>query len=229
MSLTGLAAPLAPSHGTVSVAASGSGLEPSSRSLTARRGPGRPRDEELDERLRAATLALIDAEEEVTVSKVLAESGVSRAGLYRRWPSLATLIAAALDTGRVMPPDLPETGNLRELVVESMFGDPILTASDRAVEARMRQRIRLVMADRELQRTYWEGHVSRRRVPLERALAAAVARGELRTDLDPAAAFDAIAGVAYYQIVVRGESLREPEVQERVRTALELVWRGMLA
>ncbi len=200
--------------------------------MTGQRGPGRPRDEELDVRLISAVLELIDSEQEVTVSRVVSVSGVSRAGLYRRWPALTDLIAAALDRGRVVPTEIPDGADLREAVFGAMVGDPALAAggagaSLAAIEARFRQRIRLVMADRELQRTYWDSHVRLRRAPVERALAAAVARGELRADLDPEAAFDAFAGVAYYQLVVRGDSLAEPATQDRARAALDLLWRGM--
>ena len=44
-----------------------------------RRGPGRPRDEDLDAQILDATLALIDAGEPVTVGRIVARSGVSRA------------------------------------------------------------------------------------------------------------------------------------------------------
>ena len=96
-------------------------------------------------------------------------------------------------------------------------------------EERFRQRIRLVMADRALQKAYWASHVSRRRVPLENALRRAIARGELRADLDVDACFDAIAGVAYYQLVVRGDRIDDPATAARVRAAIDVVWRGMTA
>ncbi|MGB4137535.1 MAG: TetR/AcrR family transcriptional regulator C-terminal ligand-binding domain-containing protein, partial [Microbacterium sp.] len=173
----------------------------------------------------------IDAGEEVTVSRVVAGSGVSRAALYRRWPSLTNLIAAALDVGREVPPDHPEGQGLREAVLDSLGlgGDGIASTAPGYSEERFRQRIRLVMADRSLQKAYWQSHVSRRRVPLIDALRAGVARGELRADLDVDACFDAIAGTAYYQIVVRGDRMSDPAVIARLRAAVEVIWRGMLA
>jgi AcrR family transcriptional regulator len=197
-----------------------------------RRAPGRPRDEDLDGQIIAATLELIDAEQEVTVARVVARSGVSRAALYRRWPSLTSLIAAALDVGRTVPPDVPVDGDLRAATYGAMFGESGGAAASAAVgysEARFRQRIRLVMSDRALQQAYWSSHVARRRVPMERALQAGIDRGVLRADLDVAACFDAIAGAAYYQIVVRGDRFEDPETQGRLRSAFDVVWRGMLA
>jgi AcrR family transcriptional regulator len=194
-----------------------------------RRGPGRPRDEDIDGQIIAATLAIIDAEEDVTVARVVARSGVSRAALYRRWPSLTSLIAAALDEGRSVPPSIPIEGDLRVAVFSAMFGASATVSAAGYSEARFRQRIRLVMADRALQRAYWSSHVTRRRVPMETALRLGMELGILRPDLDVAACFDVLGGTAYYQIVVRGDELETPETQARLRAAFDVVWRGMLA
>jgi hypothetical protein len=85
------------------------------------------------------------------------------------------------------------------------------------------------MSDRALQQAYWSAHVARRRVPMERALRAGVDRGLLRADLDVVACFDAIAGTAYYQLVVRGDPIDSPAAQERLRAAFDVIWRGMVA
>nr|WP_201470378.1 TetR/AcrR family transcriptional regulator [Microbacterium hydrocarbonoxydans] len=187
----------------------------------------------MDGQILAATLEIIDAGEEVTVSRVVTRSGVSRAALYRRWPSLTTLIAAALDVGRTIPPEYPQGVDLREAVFDGFgIGESGLAMSVAASgysEERFRQRIRLVMADRAVQKEYWQSHVSRRRVPLLIALRAGIARGELRADLDVEACFDAIAGTAYYQIVVRGDRMDDPAVAARMRAAVEVLWRGMVA
>lgn len=194
-----------------------------------RRGPGRPRDEEIDGQIIAATLAVIDAEQDVTVSRVVKRSGVSRAALYRRWPSLTALIAAALDVGRSVPPSIPVEGDLREAVFAALLGESASVTEFGYSEVRFRQRIRLVMADRSLQKAYWSSHVTRRRVPVEAALRAGIERGILRSDLDVDACFDAIAGAAYYQIVVRGDRVEDAGTRARLRAAVEVVWRGMLA
>ncbi|AMB59506.1 TetR/AcrR family transcriptional regulator [Microterricola viridarii] len=193
-----------------------------------RRGPGRPRDEELDGQILQAVLALIDTEQEVTVARVIAGSGVSRAALYRRWPSMTTLIAAALDVGRSVPAEVPTDGDLRDVIFAGILGDPSFGADSRYSETRFRQRIRLVMADRQLQKAYWHSHVARRREPMERALQRGRERGILRPDLDTEASFDAIAGACYYQLVVRGDSFDDPATRARVSAALDIVWRGML-
>lgn len=194
-----------------------------------RRRPGRPRDEDIDGQIVAATLSLIDAEDEVTVSRIVERSGVSRAALYRRWPSLTLLIAAALDVGRTVPPPVDAEGDLHTAVMGAVFGDSGAVTASGYSEVRFRHRIRLVMADRTLQKEYWRSHVTRRRAPVEAALRRGIERGILRADLDVEACFDAMAGVAYYQFVVRGERFDEDESQNRMAAALEVIWRGMLA
>lgn len=196
--------------------------------VAVRRGPGRPRDEELDRQILAGALALIDAGENVTVRGLVQRSGVTRAAIYRRWPSLTALVAAALDVGRTVPPDIPLDGDLREAVQSAMFGGSSVSVLGYS-EERFRQRIRLAMADRDLQKAYWVSHVSRRRVSLERALAAGIERGILREGLDPATCFDLLAGVVYYQLVVRGEEMSSPVVWQRCTDAFDIAWRGMLS
>lgn len=210
-------------------AAPASAASSGSAGVAVRRGPGRPRDTDLDPQIIRAVLELIDAEQEVTVSRVVERGGVSRAALYRRWPSLTSLIAAALDVGRTVPPEIPVDGDLREALFTAIIGSPTSIDASGYSEARFRQRIRLVMADRELQRAYWSSHVSRRRGPVERALGAGIERGVLRADLDIEAAFDAIAGAAYYQAIVRGEPIESAAAQRRLSAAFDITWRGMLA
>jgi AcrR family transcriptional regulator len=79
----------------------------------ARRRPGRPRAAGHDERILAAASALLEAGEDVTVGRVVERSGVSRAAIYRRWPSMTDLVAAALDQGRE-PYDISVDGDLLE-------------------------------------------------------------------------------------------------------------------
>ncbi len=191
-----------------------------------RRRPGRPRDEELDGAILAAALELIDAEQEVTVAQVVARSGVSRAALYRRWPSLTTLVAAALDVGRTVP-SVPASGDLGQSLFTLLFGAG--AEQHGYSEARFRQRIRLVMGDRQLQRAYWNSHVRLRRAPVERLLRAGIERGELRADLDVEACFDAFAGAAYYQLIVRGDSIADAATRARLEAAFDVIQRGMRA
>ena len=174
-----------------------------------------------------AALALIDAGEPVTAAKLVQLSGVSRAAVYRRWPSLTDLVATALDRGRdahVIPID----GDLRAALHDAFLGgyDQRMAGYP---EARMRRRLALGLADPVLQRAYWDAHVARRRVSTIAVLRAGVEQGLLRADTDFEACADLLSGVFYYQLVVRGVSLTDAEALARCRAAFEVIWRGMSA
>ncbi|WP_238439484.1 TetR/AcrR family transcriptional regulator [Microbacterium sp. JZ31] len=191
-----------------------------------RRGPGRPRREGVDERLITAALELIDAGQPVTAAQLVTRSGIGRAAIYRRWPSLTDLVASALDEGRSAH-TIPTDGDLHQALYDSFIGT-LERGSTGYPEQRMRRRLILGLEDRRLQRAYWDAHVARRRVSTIGALRAGVERGVLRADLDLEACADLLSGVFYYQLVVRGAPMDEPEAIARCRAAFDVIWRGML-
>ncbi|MEN5072575.1 TetR/AcrR family transcriptional regulator [Isoptericola cucumis] len=190
-----------------------------------RRRPGRPRAEGHDERILDAAVTLMERGEEITVSRVVDLSGVSRAAIYRRWPSMTHLLAAALDRGRE-PYVIPLDGDLLENLLAAFT--PAEQAAGRSYpEERFRLRVRLAMTDRKLAQAYWRSHVARRRGALVAVLRAGIERGELRPDLDVDACIDLVNGVFYYQYVVRGVRLDDPAAVARCREAVRVAWRGM--
>lgn len=190
-----------------------------------RRGPGRPRVEGHDDRIIDATVDLIERGVEVTVARVVEHSGVSRAALYRRWPSMTDLVAAALDHGRE-PYEIAMDGDLLENLLAA-FSPAAHAAGAHYPEERFRLRIRLAMTHRTLAQAYWRSHVTGRRAALVAVLEAGIARGVLRPDIDIDACIDLVNGVFYYQYVVRGARLDDPAASARCRTAVRTAWRGM--
>ena len=200
--------------------------QPEAGAATIRRGPGRPRAEGHDERILDAAVALLDAGEEITLTRIVETSGVSRAAIYRRWPSLTDLAAAALDRGRE-PYAVPLEGDLLENLLSVVTLQS--TAPSGYSEERFRLRIRLAMTDRKLAQAYWRSHVSRRRAGMVAVLEEGIRRGELRSDIDVDACIDLINGVFYYQFVVRGEAALDGAARARCREAVRVAWRGMAA
>ncbi|WP_018296778.1 TetR/AcrR family transcriptional regulator [Corynebacterium lubricantis] len=198
------------------------------RTIPVNPGPGRPRQEGLDERILDATLRLIDNDQQVTVNAVVSESGVSRAAVYRRWPSMTDLMAAALDKGR-KPVAIDTTGDVKTALKQTIFPkDPINdSVGPNYPFRRFRKRLELMMADHDLQLSYWSNSVELRRSSPIAALRIAQERGDIQADVDLDAALDAIYGAIYYQVVVRGEDQYTPAVHKRLTGAFELVWAGM--
>lgn len=190
-----------------------------------RRGPGRPRVHAHDDAILAAALTLIDGGSDITVARIVELSGVGRAAIYRRWPSLTDLIADALNVGRNDEPVTPGASTA-DAFVFALLGHPS-TVGEGYPERRLRRRLQMALADRTLQRRYWEAHVQKRRVGMLATLRAGVDSGELREDLDLEAGCDLLAGVFYYQLVVRGDSITDLAVQDRCRHAITIALRGM--
>lgn len=61
--------------------------------------PGRPRDEDIDDRILTATLDLLAAKgyAGLRADALAAAAGVPKSTIYRRWPSLAALAVAAIE------------------------------------------------------------------------------------------------------------------------------------
>lgn len=117
------------------------------------------------------------------------------------------------------------TGPVKDALADMMFNRTEESQGEYSEEI-FRKRMQLVMGDRELQQAYWETHAAKRRKALEDALELARDRGEIREDTDIEAALDAIYGVFYYQIVVRGESITG-ETKQRCLKAFKLIWKGL--
>jgi AcrR family transcriptional regulator len=78
-----------------------------------RRPPGRPRNEEADREIVAATLKLLAEQgyDRTSMEAVAVEADVTRATVYRRWPTKAELVCAALtaypdDAASAQPQDV---------------------------------------------------------------------------------------------------------------------------
>jgi AcrR family transcriptional regulator len=83
------------------------------------RGQPRRRGEELHAAIFEATLAEL-AEvgySRLAMERIAARAGASKASLYRRWPSRAELVIAALGHHYGGPEPVPDTGNLRDDVL----------------------------------------------------------------------------------------------------------------
>jgi AcrR family transcriptional regulator len=86
-----------------------------------RRGRGRPRDPQTDERIIEAAADLLRKRgfERMTVDEVAARAGVGKATVYRRWPSKDDLAVAAMERLYALEIPHPDTGSIRGDLAES--------------------------------------------------------------------------------------------------------------
>jgi AcrR family transcriptional regulator len=77
---------------------------------------GRPRDPEVDEAIRAATVDVLLREgfARLTMEEVADRAGVGKASLYRRWPNKAALVVDALQQVADQWVQVPDTGSVHD-------------------------------------------------------------------------------------------------------------------
>jgi AcrR family transcriptional regulator len=118
-------------------------------SETPKRGRGRPRREDADDKILAEALAMLreGGYRSVTLDAVAERAGVAKTTLYRRWPSKSALVAAALGP-RASEADDAEL--LRLFAGAEPESIEVVAEILRPRHARMAERIGADAADREI-------------------------------------------------------------------------------
>jgi AcrR family transcriptional regulator len=183
------------------------------------RRPGRPRNEDSDAAIVAATLDVVAdvGITNFTIDAVAVRAGVGRATIYRRWPSKEALIFHAW-ASLVYDPQIPDTGSLRDDLVALFSGDESNMASDLRRRV-MPQLIAAAKVDPELSATFHE-IINARRQPTRMIIERAVTRGELPRDCDVELAQDLLLGPIYYRMFITDDVLDPAVIDRLVDTVL---------
>lgn len=184
------------------------------------RGPGRPREAGVDERILGAALVALrrDGYAELRIDNVASEAGVSKTTVYRRWPSKEALIAGAvtrLYLDRVEPPD---HGDLRSDLV-ALLDDThelLFKGAGRVLEDLVRQS----GASRDLAEVVKATSDARRRA-FHQAMNRGVARGELEASADHDLLIDLLVGPLWTRLLVTGGVLGRADIAAIVDAVLE--------
>jgi AcrR family transcriptional regulator len=186
---------------------------------------GRPRSEKARQAIldAGAELLLLRGLGAVSMDAVAEQAGVSKATIYRWWPSKQMLaLDALLDwaAGTAPPRD---TGSLR--------GDVLALVRPWVREIRSRPFGRVIAAfvneaqsDPEFAEAYRTRFVEPRREAARAVFARAVQRGEVQEDLDVEVALDLIYGAVYHRLLHGHATLTD----RFVRDAVELALNGIL-
>ena len=174
------------------------------------RPPGRPVNAAIDEQLLRATQDLLVEEgfERLTMDAVARRCGASKATIYRRWPGKTTLVVAAA-AALFTPPEVPDTGDLRE----------DLLACGRAYvhrEGRTAQVLAAVLTASQYDGDLRDASLDALGAPyaglFEQVLARAVDRGWAPAAADIATLAEVFPAVAYQRVAARGLLLVEEDV-----------------
>jgi AcrR family transcriptional regulator len=176
-------------------------------SATASRAPGRPRSARADGAiLEAALAALVERGfAGLSVEQVAERAGVSKATIYRRYPTKNDLVIAAMDTlGRATTP-APDTGSLRD-DLEALAQIALARGRDdpRRLLAMPRLVAEAACTDPDLFQAVERSLIAPRRAAVMTALERAVERGELPATLDLDIATDLYLGPVIFYLLRTG-------------------------
>jgi AcrR family transcriptional regulator len=169
-----------------------------------RRAPGRPRSEASHQAIIRATLELLleTGYRSLTMDGVRARAGVGKATIYRRWSSKEELVRDAIV---FMHDDVeaPDTGSLRG-DYEGMAMRVVSAAHRSGAATLMPRLLGDVADDPELRAIFYENLVEPRRAQMRAILNRAMARGEIRDDVDVELIIDLFAGPVIYRLLITG-------------------------
>jgi AcrR family transcriptional regulator len=174
--------------------------------LEPRRKAGRPRDPDVDEAILRATAELLGEAgyASLSIEGVAQRADVGRPSIYRRWPSKLHLVAALMREVSASAP-LPDTGSLRGdlLALYRLYARYLVTPGGPIVPALVAE----AMHDDELA-TVVKHYVDERRVVAMGVFDRAIARGEMRPDVDAGMLIDLISGFFWYRKLIRRASIK---------------------
>lgn len=160
-----------------------------------RRGPGRPRDPEVEKRLKRAALEVLAEHgmSGLTLEKICDRAGAPRATFYRRWATPMQAVGEAFNEAFHFT-DLPDTGEIvADLValgqaMVTLYSDPIVGPCMGFLVAESRVRPELFLSYSE--------DFQRRRAYNRQVIERAVIRGEIPADTDADLIIDTLSGLA---------------------------------
>lgn len=163
------------------------------------RGPGRPRNEDSDRHIIAATLRLLGLEgyDRTSIEAVAAEAGVTRATVYRRYPTKADMVTAAVCTlaEAAEPAGCPDA---RTTIIELLRGFRECVEPGDGIS---------IVASLYLQRhdhpemleSFRERVIRPTRLRMTAVLELARERGDVRAETDPGAVVEMLVGSYIYR------------------------------
>jgi AcrR family transcriptional regulator len=148
----------------------------------------------------------------LTMDAVAAEARASKATLYRRWSSKPELVVDAICSHKQHPPT-PDTGTLRGDLMAAHcgmggLGDPRALAVQAAVVTAMAR-------DAEFAATYRREFLAPKQAMSRAIFARALARGEIRDDVDLDLLAPALPGIVLHRVFLLGEQAT-PDLVARV-------------
>ena len=186
---------------------------------------GRPRDAGVEAKVLGATVELLGQHgyAGLRLDDVVAATGVAKSTIYRRWPSLAHLVVAAMAEllgERKIELSGDAEADLRQIAAAGLAGLRRVGPSLGALAAELHRQ-----DDPELRSRYRSAIIDPIREPMIEVVRAGQASGVFRPGISPQLVVDALIGIATYRITV----LHEPVDPDELDDALDLLLAGLRA
>lgn len=181
--------------------------------------PGRPRSERARQAVLAAARDLLTDKglPGLTVDDIAAHAGVSKATIYRWWPSKAAVLMDAFADAVSAKMDFPSDGDaltrLRTQLarVARLMNEPPARRPFVALIAASQH-------DPELAAALRDRFVATRRAAAHELITSAVEAGQFASVLDVEALIDMLYGALYYRLLVSGAPLSDDYVDRLINT-----------
>lgn len=187
---------------------------------------GRPRDTDIEQRLRDAALHILQYHDAaaLTVDRVCEVAGVSRATFYRRWRTIAPIVVGlARFLMEEVNPRTSSTGTLKGDMLQDLTNLATLLASPSA--GRLFRYIFTEVSTNGEYRTLVDDVVKSREVPTTQAVRSAIERGEVRPEIEPGFVTYQLAGPLWHRRLL----LQLPLTPEFIDQVVDSVIRGIVS
>jgi AcrR family transcriptional regulator len=158
----------------------------------------------------AADLLIEGGLSAATIEAIAARAGVSKATIYKWWPSRGHVALDSLFNRTRASMDVDAQATVEE-ALRQQVGALLDLLSDPATGSLVRETVALAQSDPDLRSALVSQWLEPRRAIVERVLRRAVERGEIHADVDVAAAMDQLFGPLYYRLLF-GHAPLEPEL-----------------
>jgi AcrR family transcriptional regulator len=199
------------------------GPQAASVSAGGSRRPGRPRSVEAHDAILDATFELLKevGYDALAMEAIAARAGVGKATVYRHWASKEALVAEALE--RFMRAiRVPDTGTTRDDLM-MMMGSAVAMYREPSTHGLLSALVAAMARSERIAQAVRSGFVAARRDALRQVLERAVARGDLRQELDLELALDLLGGPLFYRALITGGPIDE----RLTRDVVDVVLRGL--
>jgi AcrR family transcriptional regulator len=177
---------------------------------------GRPRSEESEEAILAATIRLLSKKSlrDISMEEIAREAGVGKATIYKWWPSKAyvALDAFLRKTNQMVP--MPDTGSVRRDILEQIRALTVFYTSPAG--RILGQFVAESQNDKEFASLFRERFIKPRRESAGVIFDRAVERGEIDQNLNRELVLDLIYGPTIYRMIVGHAPLEEKLADEMV-------------